>query len=475
MGLGHFDQKDQQPLWITPQQLAKGPGHPFYERINRLFVELGFDDFVENLCAKFYAGKMGRPGIPPGVYFRMLLIGYLEALDSDRLIAWRCKDSLSLRSFLRCGWDEETPDHSSMTVIRKRLDLETHRQVMRWMLEALADHGLLSGKSLGVDATTAEANAAMRSIVRRDSGAGYQEYLEQLAQQEGIAEPTAEDRKRIDKKRKNKASNREWKSPQDGDARVAKMKDGSTHLAHKVEHAVDLDSGAIVAVTVQPADRGDTESLIETMAESQKQLEAVEKKMEAAGSPALDPVLMEELVTDGGYYSQQLVTDLVGLEIETYIADGKVRKPCCDPEKPCDPLTAACLNRERIRSERGRDLRRKRGELVERSFQHCYGRGNLRRMHLRGHENILKRLLIHVAGFNLSILLRKVMGAGTPKQWKDVVVGILCAKMDPTVLLLVTRNEQIALFMYFSLLSIYMSVCENASAANQDPTKFGNF
>jgi hypothetical protein len=175
---------------------------------------------------------------------RSLLIGYFEGIDSERGIAWRLADSLALRQFVRIGITEQTPDHSTISWTRRLIDLETHRAVFSWVLGSLADRGLIQGKRVGVDATTLEASAAMRSIVRRDTGESYEEFLTGLARASGMATPTREDLARLDRKRKKRTSNQEWMSPTDSDARVTKMKDGRTHLAHKAEHAVDLDTGA---------------------------------------------------------------------------------------------------------------------------------------------------------------------------------------------------------------------------------------
>jgi len=268
----------QPELWIAGSDVAHSPGHPFYQRLNSLLSEKGFDAFVERLCRKFYADRLGRPSIPPGVYFRMLLIGYFEGIDSERGIAWRCADSLGLREFLGYALTETTPDHSTLSVIRNRIDLETHEEVFTWVLKVLAEQGLLKGKTIGIDATTLEANAALRSIVRRDTRESYQEFLTRLAQASGIATPTREDLAKTDKTRKNKGSNDDWVNPHDPDAKIAKMKDGRTHLAHKAEHAVDLDTGAVVAVTVQGADLGDTTTLKETVTEAVGQSPAGERR-----------------------------------------------------------------------------------------------------------------------------------------------------------------------------------------------------
>src|SRR5258707_13255048 len=262
----------QEGLWIGHDEVVKGPGHPFYKKVNELLEEAKFDDFAEKECAPFYAENNGRPSLTPGTYFRLLLVGYFEGIDSERGIAWRAADSLGLREFLRIGLDEETPNHSTISRTRRLIDVETHRKVFVWVLGVIADRGLLKGKAVGVDATTLEANAAMRSIVRRDNGASYEEFLTELATQSGIETPSREDLARLDRKRKKRTSNEEWVSPSDPDARVAKMKDGTTHLAHKAEHAVDMETGAVIAVTLQPADLGDTTTITETLAESAENL-----------------------------------------------------------------------------------------------------------------------------------------------------------------------------------------------------------
>jgi transposase len=273
MALGRQKVERQDTLWVARSEVCRGPGHPFYVRLNAIFADAGFDAWVEKRCERFYARKRGRPSIPPGVYFRMLMIGYFEGLDSERGIAWRCADSLTLREFLGYELTEKTPDHSTLSVIRNRVDVETHEEVFGWVLERLDEHGLIKGKTIGVDATTLEANAALRSLVRRDTGQGYQEFLEALAKQSGIETPTRQDLARLDSKRKGKGSNQDWYNPHDPDAKIAKMKDGRTHLAHKAEHAVDMDTGATVAVTVQPANRGDTHSVGETLTATTENLE----------------------------------------------------------------------------------------------------------------------------------------------------------------------------------------------------------
>jgi transposase len=318
------DRQRQEDLWITHTELATAPGHPFYLRLNELLDKEKFDEFAENQCAQFYADKNGRPSLTPGTYFRSLLIGYFEGIDSERGIAWRVADSLALRQFLQIGLDEGTPNHSTISRTRRLIDVETHRKVFGWVLGLLADRGLLKGKMVGVDATTLEANAAMRSIVRRDNGQRYEAFLTELAKNSGIATPSREDLARMDRKRKKKGSNQEWQSATDPDARIAKMKDGSTHMAHKAEHAVDMESGAVIAVTLQGADQGDTTTIHETLAEAGEAVaELIER--EAEKTPEAKPQVhvngITEIVADKGYHSGPTVVVLGQSAVRTYIPE----------------------------------------------------------------------------------------------------------------------------------------------------------
>ena len=421
MALGKRNAERTDPLWVPTERIARSPGSPFYARLNAILAEAGFDRWVEQCCSRFYAGRSGRPGIPPGVYFRMLMIGYLEGLDSERGIAWRCADSLSLREFLGYDLTQTTPDHSTLSVIRSRLDVQTHEEVFTWILQRLAERGLLKGKTIGIDATTLEANAALRSIVRRDTGEGYEEFLEKLAKESGIQTPTREDLAKLDRKRKKKASNDDWFNPHDPDAKITKMKDGRTHLAYKAEHAVDMDTGATVAVTVQPADRGDTKSIGETLCEVMENLSEV---AEATGGKTSR--MPEEIVVDKGYHSNAVLCDLDEMDLRSYASEpDRGRRNWTGREREKQAVYA---NRRRIRGERGKRLLRKRGELLERPFAHCYETGGMRRTHLRGDLNILKRLLIHAGTGNLGLLMRRLFGAGTPRALQDLAARVRAAR-----------------------------------------------
>jgi transposase len=405
MGMGTRE-TDQPPLWIATSDLPASPAHPFYTRLNAVLDAHGFDRFVEDQCRRFYAAVMGRPSLPPGQYFRLLLVGYFEGIDAERGIAWRAADSLAVRGFVRLALHEAAPDHSTISRTRRLIDVETHRAVFTWVQQRLVEAGLLKGKTLAIDATTLEANAAMRSIVRRDTEETYQEFLMRLAKASGIETPTREDLAQLDRKRKKKTSNTDWTNPHDPDAKVTKMKDGRTHLAHKAEHAVDLETGAIVAVTVQGADEGDTTTIVDTVTTAVEQVEAAQPDVD-------DPHSVHELIADKGYHSNRIMIELDALGVRSYVSEpARGRR---DWSKEPEAQAPVYGNRRRIRGPHGRRLMRQRGERIERSFAHLYDTGGMRRTHLRGHANILKRLLIHAGGFNLGLIMRQIIGLGTPR------------------------------------------------------------
>jgi transposase len=408
----------QEQLWVTHSELVTGPGHPFYRRLSELLDGEKFDEFCERECAKFYAESNGRPSLTPGTYFRLLLVGYFEGIDSERGIAWRVADSLGLRQYLGFGLDEQTPDHSTISRTRRLMDVDTHRKVFFWVLGLLSDRGLIQGKTVAIDATTLEANAAMRSIVRRDNGASYDDFLNGLAKESGIQTPTREDLARLDRKRKKKGANKDWVNPHDRDARITKMKDGRTHLAHKAEHAVDLETGAVLAVTLQPADQGDTTTIVETLAEAGENVADLMDREAAEAEPGVNLEGIEEVVADKGYHSGAALVRMKQSGVRTYIPEKKQAGKRHWIGKQ-DEQRAVYANRQRVSGNYGKGLLRKRGELIERSFAHCYDTGAMRRTHLRGHENILKRQLIHVGAFNLSLIFRTLIGAGTPRELRN--------------------------------------------------------
>lgn len=405
MALGKRSAK-QDELFIPTAKLVTGPGHPFYTKVNEVLAEAGFDAFVEKLCTPYYK-EGGRPGIPPGTYFRMLFVGYFEGLDSQRGIAWRCADSLALRSFLGLALTEATPVHASMTVIRKRLPERVFDRVFGFVLRLLEQSGLLRGKTVGIDATTLEANAAMKSIVRKDTGEDWKQYLQGLAQVEGIENPTEEDLRRLDRTRKDKkVSNAHWESPTDPDSRIAKMKDGRTHLAYKAEHAVDLESEAIVATSVTFADKSDPQSAPVT-------LSLAEANLVLAGSEQK----LEEAVLDKGYHGNGLLAEMTGRGVRTYIPERR-QKSRVWTDKPAEYEAAFRANRRRVRGNKGRRLNRWRSERCERTFAHVCETGGGRRAWVRGQANVSKLHTLKCAAYNLGLLLRKVWGYCKPRNAK---------------------------------------------------------
>jgi len=419
MAMGKRPDQSQDTLFVMTADLPSTAGHPFYEKLNVALRAMRFDRRIEELCEPFY-DEDGRPSIPPGVYFRMLLTGYFEGIDSERGIAWRVADSLSLRQFLGYSLTDSTPDHSSLSRIRQRLDSATHDKAFDMVLRAMFQAGLVKGKTVGVDATTLEANAAMRSIIRRDTGQSYNAYLEELAKQSGIEEPTRADLVKIDKGRKNKGKNDEWEHPHDPDARITKMKDGRTHLAHKAEHVVDMDSGALLGVSLHEANKGDTKTGHKSVDDA---FAHVANALEETGK--LPPGLFQEGVTDKGYHSNDSLLGFQERGMRTQISEPDRGRR--NWKNKADAKKAVYANRRRIRGERGKQLQRQRGEKLERSNAHMYETGAMRRTHLRGHENIMKRLIVHAAGYNLGLLMRELFGLGKPKQWADASKALRAA------------------------------------------------
>ena len=439
MALGRQGER-QADLIVGWAELPRSPGHAFYDRLQTVLREAGFDGFAEQQCAPYYASKLGRPSLPPGRYFRMHLIGYFEGIDSERGLEWRCADSLSLREFLRLGTTEAVPDHTWLSRTRSRLPLEVHEAVFTWVLQRLAEHGLIQGNRIGVDASTMEANAALRAIVRRDSGEDYREMLKRLAKESGIATPTADDLIRLDRNRQGKRlSNADWASPSDPEAKIAKMKDGRTRLAYKPEHAVDLDTGAIVAAEIHPADQGDTTTLPGTLEAAAANLAAID-----AAPTAEDPA---ELIADKGYHSRDGLKDLEDGPWKSRIAEKKVLGVSRWRGDEA-ARRAVYNNRARLRSGVAKEAFKLRAELVERSFALILDRDGMRRSWLRGRENLHKRYLVHVAGYNLGLIMRLLVGAGTPREFLVRVSArllVLTAADTRTAILIVATGREAAM------------------------------
>jgi transposase len=416
MALGRRKGEQQDDLFILAGQIPKAPGHVFYRKLNAILREAGFDPWVENLCRPYYAEAQGRPGIPPGTYFRMLLIGYFEGIGSQRGIAWRCSDSLSLREFLGIPLTEESPDHSSLSVIRDRLPVEVHREVFTWVLRLLDEKKLVKGKTVGVDSTTLEANAAMKSIVRRDTGDDYETYVKQLMAEEGIEEPTSEEVRRFDKQRKDKkVSNEEWVSESDPEARITKMKDGTTHLAYKAEHVVDLETNAILAAEIYAGDHADSQTLEDSVNHAQTNLNEAQTGAE-----------IQDVAADKGYHATEQLTSITQhTPYRTYIPEPELKHNRRWTDKPAEQKAAVYANRRRVKGERGRRMQRRRSEFVERTFAHVCETGGARRTWLRGLEKVQKRYLLAAAAHNIGVLMRKLFQMGTPRGLQEIVDDLL--------------------------------------------------
>lgn len=420
MAMGKREAEQQQDLFVTHDKLPRSPGHVFYRKLNGLLAEGGFDRWIETLCEPHYCQDRGRPSVPPGVYFRMLLVGYFEGINSQRGIAWRCSDSLSLREFLGLPLGDDSPDHSSLSCIRKRLPLEVHQEMFVWVLALLQKNKLLKGKTVGVDSTTLEADAAMKSIVRKDTGEDWKEYLTRLMKEEGLLTeksepPSDEELRKFDKSRKDKkVSNEEWTSPTDPDARIAKMKDGTTHLAYKAEHVLDLDTEAILAAEVYHANYADATTLEDSLHQAQI-------NQEAAGSESE----IQDAVADKGYHANETLTNLhEHTPYRSYIPEPELKHDRVWKDKPPEQKAAVYANRRRSRGQRGKKLQRLRSERLERSFAHVCETGGARRTWLTGIENVRKRYVISAAAHNLGLLMRSLFKMGTPRGLQQYKLGL---------------------------------------------------
>jgi transposase len=421
MGMGKRKAERQQDLFVPADKLQSA-GHPFYRKLNRLLAEADFDAFVEAACRPHYKdAKVGRPSLAPGVYFRMLFVGDFEGIDSQRGLDWRCADSLALREFLGVPLGEATPDHSTLSVTRARLPQEVHDAVFEFVLKLASDKRLLDPKTIGVDSTTLEADAAMKSIVRRDTGEGYKEYVRKLAEEAGEDVDDDGALRRFDKKRKGKTcSNGEWVSPTDPEAEVTQMKDGRTHLAYKAEHAVDLESEFLVAARILPATAGDAETLADTVMTAQchldraATLQAEPRSDEQAEAAAGAGSVIKEVVADSGYHKDQTLGLLADLGVRTYVVERDQERVWTD--KPDERKRTTLANRRRVARKQGRRLQRRRSEVVERSFAHLCETGRARRTWLCGLANVQKRYPMHAAARNLSLAMRKLFKMGTPRS-----------------------------------------------------------
>lgn len=441
MAMGRREAEQQQELFVMHDKLPRSPGHVFYDKLNGLLREGGFDAYVEELSEPHYATGKGRPSVPPGVYFRMLLVGYFEGINSQRGIAWRCSDSLSLRKFLGIALQDDSPDHSSLSYIRQRLPLSVHQQVFVWILALAEEKKLLKGKTVAVDSTTLEANAAMKSIVRKDTGEDWNAYLTRLMKEEGLLDdrddddpPTAAELRKFDKSREHKrVPNDEWASKTDPDSRITKMKDGTTHLAYKAEHVVDLDTEIITAAEIYHADHSDTQTLEDSV-------NAAQTNQRAAGS---DEQIID-VVADKGYHANEQLTALhEHTEMRTYIPEPESKHARTWTDKPPEQKEAVYANRRRTRGERGKKLQRLRSERVERTFAHVCETGGARRTWLTSIDKLRKRYLISAAAHNLSVIMRKSFNMGTPKglqQFANDLAGVVSSLYFACLIMIAVRT-----------------------------------
>ena len=401
----------QQSMWLPTSEIVATPATGFYQKLNESLDAFGFGDKVRALAEEFYCTDEsvgGRPGIDPEVYFKMLLVGFFENIASERGIAARCADSLSIRQFLHYALTETTPHHSSFTRIRQRFSSQVYRDVFGLVLAALKKNGLLRGKRLGIDASILEANASLRTIEHRLTGEDYWQYVKKLAAEAGVDPEDGAAVRRFDKKRPDrKTSNKDWKNPHDPDAKIGRTKRGSTRMVYKPEHLVDLDTGAIVDADVRPGDEHDSDEIAERVIDA-------EERMNTSIGQLPDACTIESLTSDKGYYKVAELASLQRYGIRTVISDPIDNRRV---EKLSNEERAAVRSAKRSATATyGKELLRRRGQHVERSFEHVLDEGGARRTTLRGRENITKRYLVQAMSYNLSLLMRTLVGIGTPKQ-----------------------------------------------------------
>ena len=398
----------QPEFWIAADQVVTTAQTGFYAKLEETLEGFGFAAKVRALCQPAYdKSGVGRPGIDPVVYLKMIMVGFFEDLPSERAIAARCADSMSIRTFLKYELHEKTPEHSSFTVIRQRLGLDVYQQIFTLTLQALREHGLLRGKNLGIDSSVIEANASLRALVNRNTEEQYWDYVKRLAAEQGIDPEDTTALRRFDRHRPGKGSNREWQNPYDPDAKIGRTKDGATDMIYKPEAVVDLDTGAIVQADVHPGDQADHKEMATRVLEAQQAIN------QACAQP-LNTLTATSVTSDKGYYAVDQLQTLQQEGIRTVISD-PVDQRRVDKLEPQEQRAVRGARRS-VKSQSGKELLRRRGMHIERSFAHILDCGGMRRTTLRGWENLNKRFKLAAAFYNLSQLMRKLFGFGTPKQ-----------------------------------------------------------
>ena len=408
----------QEEFWVARNSIRLRKGATFYDQLGERLDEMGFGEKVRELCAPYYeAEDLGRPPVDPEVFFKMFFVGFFEGIGSERGIASRCDDSLSIRRFLRYDLTEATPDHSTISKIRHRLPLEVFEEVFSSSLLPLHRAGLLTGERIGLDSSIFEANASHDKLVRREDGMSYQDYIAKLAEEAGIDPSDKAAVHRFDRTRKDKRTpNAEWFSPNDPDAKFGPRKDGAWDMTHKVESAVDLDSGAILSIEVQPSDKSDATNMAEHF-ETAAQMAQYAADQNDDGAPEEDEEDGDDkparkAAADKGYHKNEELLKLKEAGMEPVIAE-PFGKAIPGDEEQSEAFEA---NRRNRKSDEGKQAMRDRAEKVERSFRHLLDYGGARRTTLCGHLNISKRMLLSGMSFNLSILFWNIHGVGTPKQ-----------------------------------------------------------
>jgi transposase len=396
-------------LFVATGQLVQPAASGFYSKLDATLQSFDFAGQVRALCAPAYSATgMGRPGIDPAVYFKMLMIGFFENLSSERSIAEKCNDSISVRFFLGYDLTQNTPDHSSLSIIRSRLGEEIYQKVFLLILSALQEHGLVKGKNIGIDTSVMEANASLKSLVNRDTAEAYWEYVQRLASEAGIDAKDSEAVRQFDRKRPKKMSNDDWKNPHDPDAKIGPTKAGAIDMIYKPENTVDLETGAILQAEVRLGNEADGQDLAVHVLQAQENINRVQDR-------PLDTLTVRGVTADKGYHAIDEMMQLQKEGVRTIISD------------PVKNRKAENLSQEQARavgkakrsgsSESGKALLRKRGMHIERTFAHILDAGGARRTTLRGLENLNKRFKLAAAVYNLSQLLRHLFNIGTPKQW----------------------------------------------------------
>ncbi|MBK9249133.1 MAG: transposase [Ignavibacteria bacterium] len=400
----------QATFWISTDELQVKPQISFYTKLNEVLDSIDLGNKIRTLCEPYYSEKSNcRPPIDPEIYFKMLMVGFFENITSERGIASRCADSLSIRAFLGYSLIESTPNHSTLSIIRHRLPATIFDGLFTIILKGLISKGLVKGKNIAWDSSIIEANASLRSLQNRMTEESYAEYIQKLAKESGINPDDKAAVARFDRTRKDrKTSNKDWHNPHDPDAKVGQTKDGATDMVYKPEHAVDLDTGAIVDADILLGDRADSHLFSERIVSAQIRL----------NDASDDPITAEQIesaTTDKGYFKAGEVVIIESFEITPVMPDREINRTISKLSD--EEASAVEVARVAVKSKEGKALLKRRGMYVERSFAHVLDCGGQRKTTLRGVEDIRKRYLVATACFNLSLLMRTLFGLGTPKQF----------------------------------------------------------